>query len=199
MPKLNSQPEPLPNLRQRALKRLTAGGRDDTTRATPSQALAVLHDLASSADTAADALAVLHELQVHQVELELQHEELRASSADLEAALTRQTMLYENAPVAYLTLDAGAVVCELNLAGARLLGAARDDLLGQGLRSHLSPGDSDKLLTLMSRTRGGQVEPPCDLVLTVHAGAPRKLLALASADATPGRCLVMLVDLGAPP
>ena len=197
MPTPLSPPDLQPSLRQRALRRLTVDGRDDTTRATPSQALAVLHDLASSADTAADALAVLHELQVHQVELELQHEELRASSADLEAALARQTMLYEHAPVAYLTLDARAVVCELNLAGARLLDGARDDLLGQGLRSHLSPGDSDKLLALIAGTRGGQVEPPCELRLTVGAGAPRKLLALASADATPGRCLVVLVDLGA--
>lgn len=194
-----SPSETPPDLRQRALKRLTVGGRDDPKRATASQALAVLHDLASSADTAADALAVLHELQVHQVELELQAEELRAASADLEAALAHQTALYDNAPVAYLTLDAAAVICALNLSGAGLLGAARDDLLGQGLHGHLSDSDTDKLRALMARTCGGQVQAPCELRLAVGAQAPRKLLAFAAADATPGRCLVVLVDLGACP
>jgi PAS domain-containing protein len=135
-------------------------------------------------------------LQVHQVELEMQQEELRAAGADLEAALSRQTALYDRAPVAYLTLDAMGTVLEVNLTGARLLGVEREELLGHGLRSHLSPGDTTKLHSLMDRTLSGQAEQPCELLLTVAASPARKVLAKASADTEPGRCLVVFVDLG---
>ena len=77
----------LMDLRVRAASRLksTDAAKESTTRATHS--MAVLHALASSPATAADALAVLHELQVHQVEVDLQAEELRESRTELEAAL----------------------------------------------------------------------------------------------------------------
>ena len=41
---------------------------------------------------------LLHELQVHQVELELQNEELRNSRTQLEAAVSRYTDIYDFAP-----------------------------------------------------------------------------------------------------
>ena len=47
---------------------------------------------------------LLHELQVHQVELEMQNEELRNSRVQVEAAVSRYTDIYEFAPVGYFTL-----------------------------------------------------------------------------------------------
>jgi hypothetical protein len=88
-------PEQLSNLRHRATSRLSAGAGATRAPVSASNALAVLHDLASSPETAADALALLHELQVHQVELDLQADELRESRAGLETALRRQTDLYD--------------------------------------------------------------------------------------------------------
>ena len=85
-------------------------------------AYGVLHELASSPTTAADALALLHELQVHQVELDLQAEELRASRMELEAALRRQIQLYDAAPVGHATIDPSCTLLELNLTGAAMLG-----------------------------------------------------------------------------
>jgi PAS domain S-box-containing protein len=196
MPKLAHHPERLSELRQRALERLTTGVPGGVTRATPSQSLAVLHELASSPATAADALAVLHELQVYQVELDLQHEELRASGVELETALNRQTVLYEHAPVGYLTIDAGAVVREVNLAGARLLGVARDELPGRSVGSLLSSPDAESLLNLLECTRSGQVGVTCELQVAVGDTPPRRLHACAAADSVAGRCLVALVDLG---
>ena len=131
-------PDPQAQLRLHALSRLTTDHPEIAARSNPLKALTVLYELASSAETAPDALALLHELQVHQVELELQDEELRRSRLEVEAALARQSELYERAPAAYLTLDAGLVVHELNAAAARLLGANRDELLGRSLVTRLS-------------------------------------------------------------
>jgi len=52
-----------------------------------------------------DSIKLLHELQVHQIELEMQNEELIQANATAEAALKKYTMLYDFAPMGYFTLD----------------------------------------------------------------------------------------------
>src|ERR1700679_1938271 len=86
-------------LRARAVVRLTGTEGSHESWMKASAASQVLHDLASSPSTAAAAMALLHELQVHQVEVDLQDEELRRSCAELESTLTRQIQLYDFAPV----------------------------------------------------------------------------------------------------
>lgn len=126
------------DLRLRALSRLNDSV-DGQKRASTSDALRVLFELASAPSTADDALALLHELQVHQVELELQDEELRSSRAELEAALSRQIELYDAAPVGCFSVDARLVLYELNLTGARVLGFEREALLGRALDGFFRP------------------------------------------------------------
>lgn len=77
----------------------------------------------------ADTKRLLHELQVHQIELEIQNEQLRQAQTDLEASLTRFTDLYEFAPVGYLTLTAAGYVDESNHTAATMLGVEWAKLL----------------------------------------------------------------------
>lgn len=142
--------ERLTDLRRRASSRLTGAANADTMPFAASDALAVLHDLAASPDTAADALALLHELQVHQVELELQAEDLRESRAELESMLRRQIELYDHQPVGCLTVDRSLTIQELNLRGAALLGVSRDAACGQHLDTFLSSGDRRRLRELLA-------------------------------------------------
>jgi hypothetical protein len=90
------EPERLADLRSRAASRLTGLAATKGSTASAADALSVLHALASSPQTAADALTLLHELQVHQVELDLQAQELQESRAELESALRRQIELYDH-------------------------------------------------------------------------------------------------------
>jgi PAS domain-containing protein len=145
--------------------------------------------------TAADALAILHELQVHQVELEVQQEELRNSRADLEAALGRQIDLYDRAPVACLTVDAELQVREVNQTGARLLDCERDELLGQALGSFLAPRSVNRLHTLLAHTRDGQPGSTCTLQLLAGTGLPRRVQATAGADSVAGRFLLAFMAI----
>jgi len=101
--------------------------------------------------TAPRALALLHELSVHQVELEIQSDELRRSRAELEASLARMTQLYDFAPVGCFTVDPTTVIHELNLTGASMLGAGRDILIGQRLDLFLSPESARKMHLILAR------------------------------------------------
>ncbi len=189
----STEQQRLSDLRLRALSRLMAGAGPGGERATVSTALRALYDLALSPSTAADALAILHELQVHQVELEVQQEELRNSRADLEGALSRQLELYDRAPVGFLTLDAGMLVREVNETGLRLLDCERDDLLGQALGRFLAPRSADHLHTLLAHTRDGQAGRACTLQLLAREGPPRSVRATAAADSAPGCFLLALM------
>jgi PAS domain S-box-containing protein len=173
------------SLRERALANLAGGTRTDLKRDGMSNALGVLHRLASSQATAGDALALLHELQVHQVELDMQREELANSRGELEAALVRQTALLESAPAGFLTIDEKTVLCEINPAGARLLGQAREDLLGRPLAGLLSEPSTGTLHALLARAGEGLAPEPCDLRLLLPTGAQRTVHATAGMGTSP--------------
>src|SRR5512133_2132212 len=145
------------SLRLRALARLTGTSDPKDTRANAAAALAVLHELASSPATAADSLKLLHELQVHQVELDLQEEELRRSVAELEEALNRQVQLYEFSPAACFIVDRSAALCEINRTGTRLLGFDRDAVLGRAFDSFLESDSSRALHAVLTRVGDGVV------------------------------------------
>ncbi len=97
----------------------------------------------ASGATPEDVRRVVQELRVHQIELEIQNEELRRAQDDLTAARERYFDLYDLAPVGYLTLDDTGKVLEANLTGSKLLGEDRGALVGRPLTSFVAPGDQD--------------------------------------------------------
>ena len=76
-------------------------------------------------DAPLDSVKRLHELQVHQVELEMQNDELRNAYAEADALRERYADIYDFAPISYFTLDPEGTILDLNLAGAILLGIQR--------------------------------------------------------------------------
>jgi PAS domain S-box-containing protein len=91
----------------------------------------------------ADLQRALHDLQVHQIELELQNEELRRAQAALDASRARYFDLYDLAPVGYFTLDENGFILEANLTGASLLRVARGALVKQPLSRFVVGNDAD--------------------------------------------------------
>ena len=87
--------------------------------------------------------AAIHELRVHQIELEMQNEELLRSQADLNAARARYFDLYDLAPVGYCTLAETGLLLEANLTAAALLGVERDALVTMPLSRFILQEDQD--------------------------------------------------------
>jgi len=85
----------------------------------------------------------LHELRVHQIELEIQNEELRRVQVELDVARARYFDLYDLAPVGYCTLSQQGLFIEANLTAALLLGVARGALVGHPLSRFIVREDQD--------------------------------------------------------
>ena len=84
---------------------------------------------------------ILHELQVHQIELELQNEELRRVQLELETTRTRYFDLYELAPVGYCTISSKGQILEANITAATLLDADKSLLAKKPLTAFIAPDD----------------------------------------------------------
>ena len=78
---------------------------------------------------AEDPARLVHELQVHQIELEMQNEEVRQARAQADALLAQYTDLYDFAPVGYFTLARDGTISRVNLAGADLIGIDRSKMV----------------------------------------------------------------------
>jgi len=89
------------------------------------------------------ARRALHELRVHQIELEIQNEELRRTQQELEVSRMRYFDLYDLAPVGYFTLSEQGLILEANLTAAKLFGVARGVLVKQPLSRFILPEDQD--------------------------------------------------------
>jgi PAS domain S-box-containing protein len=86
---------------------------------------------------------LLHELSVHQIELEMQNEELRLAQEELETARARYCDLYDLAPVGYFVLSEKGSILEANLRAATLFGTPRVELLKSALTHWIVPEDQD--------------------------------------------------------
>ncbi len=104
-----------------------------------------LHDTAGDVSGKAldDAQQLIHELEVHQVELEMQNEELRNVQLDLQATRDKYTDLYDFAPVGYFSISEKRLFLDANLRGATMLGMERGKLKGRRFTQFIAKDDQD--------------------------------------------------------
>ncbi len=114
---------------------------------------------------------MIHELSVHQIELEMQQDELLQSRDDLEKGLERYTELYDFAPVGYLTLARDSSILEVNLTATRMVGVERSLLKGRRLLLFVDPEERRVFNALMERVFTHQEPRFCEVML-VHENDP---------------------------
>jgi len=86
---------------------------------------------------------LMHELRVHQIELEMQNEALRQSQIELEKSRDRYVEFYDFALVGYLTLNHEAMIVDINLPAAALLGVERSKLTHRRFAAFVAPPDQN--------------------------------------------------------
>ena len=91
----------------------------------------------------AAAHKLLHELRVHQIELDMQNEELRTAQERLEESQAQYFELYDIAPVGYFSINEKGIILQANLTGADLLGVAPHELRAQRFNHLVCKEDQD--------------------------------------------------------
>jgi PAS domain S-box-containing protein len=117
-----------------------------------------------------EAQRTLHKLRVHQIELEMQNNELRQSQAELAAAKDRYLDLYDQAPVGYLTLSEKGPILESNLTAAKLLGVVRGALVKQPLSRFILPADQDICYVFRQQLLATEAPQACELRMVKEGG-----------------------------
>ena len=126
----------------------------------------------AGAEESANALALVHELQVHQIELEMQNEELKRARQEAEEALAKYSDLYDFAPIGLFTLDEVGQILESNLAGATFLGVERRNLSKKSFQRFIAPKDRPSFDDFCKTAFETSVKQMCELFLLKKNGPP---------------------------
>ena len=129
-----------------------------------------------------NALALLHELQVHQVELDLQTEELLNARNELEAICARQSQWLDASPSAQLVLDDKGFVIEGNALAQQHLHASGPALMGKALIGWLPAADVPRVQAWLTQSLTRQEATSLAFALRVPGREGRAVIAAARAN-----------------
>jgi diguanylate cyclase (GGDEF)-like protein/PAS domain S-box-containing protein len=178
---MKKKPKTLPTMRQEAEERL----RQQTERLKSNSLL--------------DMQGLAHELGTHQIELEMQNEELRRAQEELEASRSRYVDLYDFAPIGYLTFDKNGLIREVNLTGAALLGEDRRRLIDKPFSVFVFKDDLDTFRAHLRETLKGGIRKTGEIRIRRKDGSvlPVQLQSVAAegpeGDAT--SCRTAVIDI----
>ncbi|MGE5672224.1 MAG: two-component system sensor histidine kinase NtrB, partial [Fibrobacterota bacterium] len=142
-----------------------------------------------------DALILLHELEVHQIELEMQNEELVLAKEQAELAAEKLAALYDFAPSGYFTLSKDGTIIELNLSGAQMLGKDREYLVNKRLGLFLTDDTKPIYNQFLEKTFRSHVKEFSEVTLCIdgNPSVPVYLSGIASGNAE--QCFVTMLDI----
>lgn len=151
---------------------------------------------ASSLSSENDLRKLAYELQVHQIELEMQYEELKQAKEKADSDSQKYTELYDFAPSGYLTLTKLGEIIELNFYAARLLGKERLRLINRRLSSSISDHTKpifNNFLDKVFKTEGNE---SCEITLWVESKNIQTYVYLTGHVINNGeQCRINVVDI----
>ena len=145
-----------------------------------------------------DAKRLIQELRVHQIELEMQNEELRKTQTELEESSSQYADLYDFAPVGYVTLDEQCLIWEANLTAASQLGAERARLGKSIFPSYVCEQDKERSRLYIARVFKTRERQTCEVRLRAR-GSDEFYVRLESIFIEDkhgtGRCRTSIIDI----
>jgi len=109
-----------------------------------------------------DILSLIHELEVHQIELQIQNEDLRSARGELELSRNRYADLYQYAPMGYVDLTPDGLIAQSNIAAKNMLGI--NAAFKYSFISLIHLGDQKKFRDLVNRVaKSEQAKGTCEL------------------------------------
>lgn len=144
-----------------------------------------------------DIKKLLHELQVHQIELEMQNDELRQAYETAEAALKKYTLLYDLSPLGYLTLENDGSIMELNFTAADMLGERRFGVVGSNFKLYIAEESKPVFNSFFSKVFASGEKESCKVTLGYDTTPLCRVYMEGIVTGDDKKCLLSLVDISA--
>ena len=148
-----------------------------------------------------DIQKLVHELQVHQIELEMQNDELRHAQLEIEESRDRYLELYDEAPVGYVTLNPKGIVLETNLTATRLLEKDRESLVNLPFSRLVCKEDADSFHLYLNHVIETGSKQTCLIKLLKKDGIPfhaqLETIPASGVDGAPTLCRMTVSDVSA--
>jgi PAS domain-containing protein len=138
---------------------------------------------------------LLHELQVHQIELEMQNDELRQAYETAEMALKKYTMLFDLSPMGYFSLDSDGTICDLNFTGAELLGERRFSLIDSNFKLFISDDSKKVFNDFFKKVYASNAKESCEVSLGHDNKPAYKVYMEGVVTEDEQMCLLSVVDI----
>ena len=143
-----------------------------------------------------DKKKLIHELEVHQIELELQNEELNLARSEALDSARKYTELYDFAPIGYITLSAKGSIVDLNLQGACMLGKGRSQLINSLFGLFVSGDTLPQFNLLFDKVFKSRIKETCEIKLsTTGRDFPVYVFLTGIVTGNKSQCLVTLEDV----
>jgi len=138
---------------------------------------------------------LIHELEVHQIELELQNEELVHAQYNEHKIARKYTELYDFAPTGYFTLSKEGEINEVNLYGAKMLGKERKRLKNSRFGFFIS--DDTKIIfnLFLGKVFSNKDIETCEVVLSSKTNQPRYINLSGRVTTNTEQCFVTAIDV----
>ena len=143
----------------------------------------------------ADVKKLMHELQVHQIELEMQNEELQNAYETAEKALKKYTMLYDLAPMGYFILDSDGSICELNFTGADILHERRFSLENSNFKLFVAEESKSVFNDFFRKVYVSNVKESCEVMLSYDNSSLCRVYMEGIVTGDNQQCLLSVVDI----
>ena len=143
----------------------------------------------------ADVKKLMHELQVHQIELEMQNEELRQAYETAESALRKYTLLYDFAPMGYFTLDSEGSIIDLNFTGADMLGEKRFSLVNANIKLFISEDSKVVFNKFFKKVFASNAKESCEAMLGYENNPLCQVYMEGIVTGDDHKCLLSVVDI----
>ena len=145
--------------------------------------------------TEVEVMKLIHELEVHQIELEMQNEQLLSAIEQTEIATEKYIELYDFLPSAYFNLSREGNVIAVNLPGSQLLGKERSKLINSRLGFFVSDETKPVFNLFLEKVFENRTKESCEVVLLSETNKNSYVILRGTVSEDNKQCHIIGVDI----
>ena len=138
---------------------------------------------------------LIHELQIHQIELELSHKELKIQRHGADLISEKYTELYDFAPSAYFTISEYGKILELNFAGGKMLGMDRNLIKGKMIGNFVVRSSKNDFVNFIQRIFKSHIPEFCEVTIQSYSHKNYDVYLSGVAKSSKEQCFIIAIDI----